>query len=390
MFLEPAEWDEELHGSKPVIQLDVSTKSYIGKMAASGSSAIERSNLPCMLCPSYVLYFAFTHRMCITGTVLWSVSKSALEPHILRSNLAATHRRAFFPLYLPSEVGIREMEEVWRQLQFNPTAPVEVPFKAELFRPPPRSVQVLRQLSRKGHDYLESTTRKLEGRPKLVLGLPNDVEEVAPLVALAHGDAGGEAHLAPSGGRSNLDAVDNTTAVGPSTGPLSEGMHDLVRSGEQVANVVSDNQGATHRGVVPPIKELGTTKPTTVDSGDRSSRIKELTSRPQVAPLETPFVLGINAGDSDDFISEKILIHLEEMLSEDQKRIVEDQGGLSAEARSRLLSRLAHHRSGAAERSKLVQLIKDLKRDFRDADKMNRPGPVAQEDHRHAAEGTEH
>ncbi|KAI0250740.1 mitochondrial protein Pet127-domain-containing protein [Lactifluus subvellereus] len=365
VFLEPAEWDEELHGSKPVIQLDVSTKSYIGEMAASGSNAVDRSNFP--------------------WTVLWTVSKSALEPHILRRNLTATRRRAFYPLYLPDGVGMRDMEKVWHELQFNPVAPVEVPFKAELFRPPPRSVQVLRRLSRKGRDCLESTTRKLEGRPKLVLGLPNDAEEVAQFVALAHGDAGGVAHLASSGGRSDSDAVDSPTAIGPSTEPrVSEGMHGQDRSGVEVANVVSDNQGATHSGVVPPITELGTADPSTVDTGDRSSRIKEPTRRPEVVPLETPLALETNAGDSDDFISEKTLAHLEEMLSEDQRRIVEDQDGLSAGARSRLLSRLVHHRPGAG--SKSVQLIKDLRRHLRDADKMDKPSPVVQEDRtRHAA-----
>ena len=43
VFLGPADWDEALHESKPVIQLDVSARSYIGDMAMSGPSAVERA-----------------------------------------------------------------------------------------------------------------------------------------------------------------------------------------------------------------------------------------------------------------------------------------------------------------------------------------------------------
>ena len=48
VFLEPAAWDEELHGSRPVIQLDVSVQNYIGESATDGSSAVAKSSLPCM------------------------------------------------------------------------------------------------------------------------------------------------------------------------------------------------------------------------------------------------------------------------------------------------------------------------------------------------------
>jgi hypothetical protein len=82
---------------------------------------------------------------------------------------------------------MQEMEKVWHGMQFNPAVPTEVPFKAELFRPAPMSILLLRQLSRTGRDYLERTKRKQEGRPKLVLNLPNDAQVVAPLAALAHG-----------------------------------------------------------------------------------------------------------------------------------------------------------------------------------------------------------
>jgi hypothetical protein len=364
VFLEPAEWDEELNGSKPVIQLNVSTKSYIGDTATSGSSAVERSNCPCMSC---ILYLTSTHQMCIVGTVVWSVFKSALDPDIIRRNLAATRERALFPLFLPSGVGEQDMEKFWHGLQFNPAAPVEVPFKAELFRVPPDSVQVLRRLSRNGRNYLERTTRQLEGRPKLVLGLPNDAQDVAQLVALAHGDAGGDPQ--PRGGRSDSGFIDSTAAVNPSTEPrILEDIHGRVDSDVAVANIVSESQGATEEGAVVP----GTASSNNIGTGDQPSQTKGPTSRPQVTPFATPFPLETRAGDCDNFIPETTLTHLEEMLSKDQRRIVEDQDRPSARARSRL-TRSVHHRPGAAEGSKSVQLIKDLKRCLRAAQDIDRP-----------------
>lgn len=100
------------------------------------------------------------------------------------------------------------MEKVWHGLQFNPVEPTEVPFKAELIRSPPKGVNILRQLSRNGRDYLERTMREQQGRPKLVLSLPNDAQQVAPLVALAHGSC-----LTQNVCRSDSGAVDYTATT---------------------------------------------------------------------------------------------------------------------------------------------------------------------------------
>jgi hypothetical protein len=277
----------------------------------------------------------------MTGTVHWSISKSALDPHLLRDNLAATRRRALFPLWLPSGVDIRKMEKFWHGLQFNPVAPVEVPFKAELFYPPPMSVKVLRRLSHKGRDYLEHTARMLEGKPKSVLGLPNDAQEVAQLVALAHSDTSRKQSSAPSEGQSELDPVGSTTAFSPSTESwVFDGIHRQVRSEVEVAN-----QGTSQRAVVPG-------RSTSIDAGDQLSPIERPTGRPRVGSF----------AHGDNSVPETTLRHLDEMLSEDQRRIVEDQDVLSAEARSRL-TRPVHHRPVA--RSKSDHLIKDLQKDLR-------------------------
>ena len=196
MFLEPVEWDE-LQGSSPVIQLDVSVKHYIGESATGGRIAVERSRLPCM--PSFPTLSAifFTYHLCIIGTVHWSVSKSTLDADAVCRNVTGARNRATYPLFLPRGVALPQMEEFWHALQFNPVEPVKVPFKAELFHSPPTRIKRLRYWARQGRWRLERSIRKQEGRPKKVLGIPNDVQKVAPLLDLARGP------LVQTGSRSN-------------------------------------------------------------------------------------------------------------------------------------------------------------------------------------------
>lgn len=186
VFLEPAEWDE-LQGSRPVIQLNVSIQHYIGESATDGQMAVKRSNLPCMSSFPTLSAIVFTHQLCIVGTVFWSVSKSTSDPDVVLDNFAGARKRASFPYFLPKGVTLPQMEKFWRELQFNPVAPVEVPFRVELFRSPPGNIRRLRKLARQGRRRLKRSLRNQKGKPTLVLGIPNDARKVAPLLALAHG-----------------------------------------------------------------------------------------------------------------------------------------------------------------------------------------------------------
>jgi hypothetical protein len=151
------------------------------------------------------------------------------------------------------------MEQFWRELQFNPVAPVEVPFKAELFHSPPKRIRILRRLAGKGRKRLERSIRKQNGRPKVVLGIPNDAQNVDPLLALAHGPGlvqtvpetgvslwkkgkkGGRRTVV--GGRSNLDVVDNTTTTN-----LSENQEQTTRKAKnpQIAPPIDTSSQPSH------------------------------------------------------------------------------------------------------------------------------------------------
>jgi len=226
------------------------------------------------------------------------------------------------------------MEKVWHGMQFNPVAPTEVPFKAELFRPAPTSIRLLRQLSRTGRDYLERTKRKQEGRPKLVLGLPNDAQVVAPLSALAHGPG-----LVQS-------VVDNNTT----TTPVTE-----LRALGYVQGPIG-------------LSDVQTGRPTTAAHQQASG--------------------------GDDHIPEETITHLEDMLSEDQRRIAEEQAAFSAiqskRARSMLSCPPYTHPEAAGHHSKSRQLINHLQRHLREAETFDRWPSAAQEERVHDAEGMGH
>jgi hypothetical protein len=285
-----------------------------------------------------------THQFCTIGTLLWSVSKSTLDQQLIRKNLVATRERSSFPLFLPTGVSIQEMEKVWHDLQFNPAAPTEVPFKAKLFRPAPRSIQLLRRLSQQGRDYLERAMCEQKDKPKLVWGLPNDAQVIAPLVALAHGP---------------------TESRGPEDVQGLVGLSD-VQTGRSIIAEATNQHAST------------TTQATSADA----------------VPLATPSALETNISDGDDHFPDATIAHLEDMLSEDQKRIAEDQAAFSAiqsrRARSMLSCRPYTHPGATERHSKSHQLITHPKRHLREAETFDRPALVTREERVHRAEGMGH
>jgi len=254
------------------------------------------------------------------------------------------------------------MEKVWHELQFNPAAPVDVPFKSEMFRPASTGVQVLRRLAHKGQSYLDYAAREQGGRDKLVLGLPNDAREMAPLLAQAHGDPGSGPLSTLSVGEDGSCPVGNTTATSLPTEPQnSEGTGEPATSSAMAA-ATDQEQEPARRDAVPPIVASRTPDPATVvDVGEQADQLFRTVPPP-----------GTNAG-SGDIVSESTVAHLEELLSEDQRMIVGDRlsaGGQMTAVRPRP-SHHIHSRSGSADRnSKSLQLIEDLKRSLRDADKI--------------------
>jgi hypothetical protein len=379
VFIEPADPDEGHDQSASIIQLDVSTKSYVREEPTSGPNAVERSKLPCML-PIRIAYVRSTHQLCTVGTVLWSVSKSTLDPLVIRDNLAAARKRALSPLFLPEGVKWENMEEFWNGLQFNPAAPVDIPFKSELFRPPPNSVQVLRELARRGHNHLEHAIRKQGGRPKLVLGLPDDAQDIAPLVALAHGPG-----LVPSVNSGDSGAVDNESQG-------LENVQESVRLSDVGAtNAVCEVQEPAQKAMVP--STMGShnkARSIVADASQQPSGITDQTTGAHVVPLAIPSTPGTNADGDIDSIPETTIIHLEEMLLEDQRRIVEGQDRSAGQtSRVSQRSRPASARPRATEHSKSQKMINHLMGKMREANnRIDETNPEVQEEQKEQATTT--
>ncbi|KAI0269903.1 mitochondrial protein Pet127-domain-containing protein [Gloeopeniophorella convolvens] len=299
VFVEPADWSEA-EEPRPVVQLNVTARSYIGEMAASGRSAVERSSLP--------------------WTLLWSVSKSALDSRIIRAGLTAARKRASFPMFLPRGVDMKRMEEIWPTIQFNPAEPVDVPFQTEMFLPAPRSVKLLRRLAQKGRAHLERTAREQEGKPKIVLGLPNDAEQVAALWAATRVNA--EAVAGSSEGSTEAASVAGGAAVGGAPAETHE--KDDATSGVPGLGATND-----------PRHEL-----TTSDA-----------ALPDLDPaLEQ---------DGREAIPETTLLHLEEMLTEDQKRILEGENAPAADNATMQPSR-HHFMPRSRQSSRFIEELKAI------------------------------
>lgn len=284
------------------------------------------------------------------GTVLWSISKPTLDPGIIRGKLAAVRDSAFFPFCLPTGVNMQDMEKVWQELQFNPAAPVDVPFKTEMFRPAPRSVRVLRKLSRKGQSYLDSNAREQGVQEKFVLGLPNDAREMAPLLASAHGNIDTGPLSVPSTDEHSSSPVGTTTTSSLPT--HFEGEKEPITS-PVMARTTDQEQELT---AAPPLMTSQVVGTATVDVGEQAGQ-----------PFGT--VPGTKAR-SGDFVSKFTVSHLEEMLSKDQRRIVEHDAGGPLIA---VHPKPAFSGSGTAERnSKSSQLIRNLKRSLvQDTDEID-------------------
>ena len=171
------------------------------------------------------------------------------------------------------------MEKFWHELQFNPVAPVEVPFKAELFSSPPRGVRRLRRLARNGRLRLERSIRKQMGKPKIVQGIPDDAQKVAPLLALAHGP-----------GRMQTVGGSNPTKPRRHGRKRKPVRSSSMRSKNQVVKSNWESCGFSYDGsqTVTPI----------TDTSNRRNRTKERSTQVHTVPQASPSALETAATSS--------------------------------------------------------------------------------------------
>ncbi|KDQ62374.1 hypothetical protein JAAARDRAFT_149198 [Jaapia argillacea MUCL 33604] len=139
VFVEPVEWNEEEQGPRPIIQLDLTSTSYLDNQEVRGPRAVSALELP--------------------WSIHWSISRSAKYEDEIRQNHIAARERQFRAWALPTGVTIEEMEERWKQMNFGGKKPEEIieavnDFDPTRFRDPTALVEGLRRLSREGRRHL--------------------------------------------------------------------------------------------------------------------------------------------------------------------------------------------------------------------------------------------
>ena len=175
IFIEPANWDTEANGPKPIAQLDVVTNSYLEGASVRGARAVSESESPCWF---QCFFPCWRELIFFEGTLHWAISTSSLTAEQIRDNLAAAKERQFRAWCLPTGVSLREMSERWQALDFGGKRGEEAretAFDPSYFRKPNRQLQELRALARAGRDETEALMA--EGRKKVVWGEPHGAAE---------------------------------------------------------------------------------------------------------------------------------------------------------------------------------------------------------------------
>ncbi|KAI0059535.1 Pet127-domain-containing protein [Artomyces pyxidatus] len=131
LFAEPAEWAGE--GDPPLVQLNVSCTSFVGREERSGARIISLVDEP--------------------WTLLWTITTSSLSQSAIRDNLTAAKNRQALKWSLPTGVStMKQMKTKWNEMEFNPAQPDNVKFNPLLFTEPKYNIRALRKLARSGRE----------------------------------------------------------------------------------------------------------------------------------------------------------------------------------------------------------------------------------------------
>ncbi|OCB89863.1 hypothetical protein A7U60_g2892 [Sanghuangporus baumii] len=132
---------------KPIVQLDITTRSYLGNRRAARSSTVFSSRQP--------------------WSVHWSIARSVLPEKSIRQLLAAAKKRKDKPKAYPEGVNAGNLEEFLKGLGFGD--PEALPDLGG-FREPDPGIKMLRKISKAGR--LETERLQLEDEAKGIKILP--------------------------------------------------------------------------------------------------------------------------------------------------------------------------------------------------------------------------
>ncbi|KAJ2935143.1 hypothetical protein H1R20_g1925, partial [Candolleomyces eurysporus] len=156
VWVEPLEWDGEPE-QKPIEQLRVEVKSYIGEDPVPGFRAVTNAANPDT-----------------PWSMQYKIQRLDVKPDVARKKLTAVQEKILKTYLIPSGIEPENLEEYWQTLGHG-TKPESVEgaaaaFDPSLFTAPPQFIQKLRELSRKGKEEKIQMLEKYKDVPVSVLG----------------------------------------------------------------------------------------------------------------------------------------------------------------------------------------------------------------------------
>jgi hypothetical protein len=185
IYVEPAEWDEQTQGERPLKELFVSATSYLNGMRVTGPMNFGTQDDQCM---SFILMDS-TCIDILQGGILLNITRSSasspeLQASIKREREALLERKNEFPFGLPRGVDAKMMAQKWLDIDFTGRASTvanssegdgsgqdisssddeqleQLALRFAGKSRPSKFVANLRQLAKQGKEYLDSLEQGL-------------------------------------------------------------------------------------------------------------------------------------------------------------------------------------------------------------------------------------
>lgn len=156
VWVQPALWDGLAH-DEPIVELDVTSSSYLGNGPVKGYVAVAEAAQP--------------------WTIHYTISRSSEDYSAIRDRLAGARERQTFAYNLPTGISGEQITEFLENLNFGGVedkvaGELMKAYAPDLFRKASRTTSRLRALAREGREETLTREKEERGKPKIVLGLP--------------------------------------------------------------------------------------------------------------------------------------------------------------------------------------------------------------------------
>lgn len=176
VWVEPAEWDGD-EEQKPVEQLRVEVKSYLGEDPVLGHRAVSQCWKPESPCKPLIVFQGRAEQsgaLAFAGTMEYKIQRLEVDQAKAKADLASAKEKMFKAHIVPAGVDAEDLEEYWQTLSHGNATErhsSEVNFDPGHFQTVvPPFIQTLRELSRKGRQESLDLEEKYKDAPKIVLG----------------------------------------------------------------------------------------------------------------------------------------------------------------------------------------------------------------------------